>query len=100
MCLWYETHRLRMPRTLVTPSILILALWACPLDKTVGKEAIVLFAEGLGGHTLLQEAVVPQLEEDVLDNLGLLRRRRPAEVVKVDVEPLVGLGVLDVELVA
>ena len=38
--------------------------------------------------------------EDVLGNLSLLRRRRPAEVIEVAVEPLVDLGVECVVLVA
>jgi hypothetical protein len=59
----------------------------------------VLLAVGLRRHAFLEEAVLVQLQEDVLHDLGLLLRRGAAKVVKVDVEPLVRVGMLDVKLV-
>ena len=50
-------------------------------------------AERLDGLPLLDVPILPQLREDVLNNLCLLRRWRPAEDVEFDVEPIVDLFV-------
>lgn len=46
-------------------------------------------AEWLDGFALLDEAVVPELAEDVLGDLGLVRGRGAVEDIEVDAEPVV-----------
>lgn len=60
----------------------------------------MLVAIGLDRRSLLEEAVLVQLREDVLCNVGLLMRRRSAKDVEANIEPLVDFGMKLVVLVA
>ena len=60
----------------------------------------MLLAVWLFRGALLQEAFLVQLQEDLVDDLGLFRGGRAAKVVETNVEPVIDLLVLDVELVA
>lgn len=62
---------------------------ALSLNIAVGEEGRVGGAVGLGGLALLDEAVLPQADEDVLDDGGVLGGGRAAEDVEVEPEPVV-----------
>ena len=87
---------------LVTTSTRVAADAAVSLDESVGKELAVfgVGAEGLGGLTLLDITVLPEVGKDLLNNLGLLGRRGSAEGIKVDSEPVVNSLVKGVVLCA
>lgn len=85
---------------LVTSGVGVCAKRTFTLDETVGQEALVLFAIRLLGCLFSEVAVLVQLGEDVLGNLGLLCSGRPAEVVELNLEPVVDLLVDLVVLVA
>lgn len=85
---------------LVSSCILVTAQRALSLDEAIGQERVVCFAVRLHCCLFLQEAVVVELCEDVLSNLGLLGGRSAAEDVEANVEPFVDLCVKLVVLVA
>ena len=57
-------------------------------------------AEGLTGLTLLDEAVVPEILEDALDDAGVVVGRRAVEEVGLDTEPVVDTAMQGVVLCA
>ena len=110
---------------LVAARVVITATRTCALDEAVRQEGLVVVAEGLDRGALLEVVVVPQLGEDVLDDLRVVFRRCSTEVVTVmthsqwtnvgqgsrqscrgygalqrQVEPVVNILVLDEEAVA
>lgn len=70
------------------------------LDETVGEEAVAVLAEELLDGVGADVAVVVELPEDLLRDLGLLLGRGATEAVERDVEPLVNLLVQLVVLLA
>lgn len=78
---------------LVAAGAEVVAQAALALDEAVGEEGVVGRAVGLGGLALLDEAVLPEAGEDLLHDQRVLRRRRLAEDVEVDPEPLVDVAV-------
>lgn len=64
------------------------------------QKCAVDLAKGLGGHALLKPLVFPQLQEDLLDNLGVHVGAGPAKVVELDLEVVVDLLMQLVELIA
>ena len=85
---------------LIAAGVVVGALGAYSLHKSIGKESLVLLAIRLCGSALLKETIIPELHEDLLHNLGLLLGRGAAEVVKANLEPVVHFFVLGVELIA
>ncbi len=87
---------------LVSAGILIAAArpGTSALDEAVSEEGFVLLAVWLSRSPLLEEAVLVELQEGVLDNLGLIFRGCSPEVVEGNVEPVVDSLVFGVELVA
>lgn len=76
---------------LVSASTKVVTDAALSLDETISKELAVggVGAEWLCSLALLDEAVLPEIRKDLLDNLSLLLGRCSAEDVKVDSEPVV-----------
>lgn len=76
---------------LISTGAIVVADTALSLDESIGKELVVfgVGAEGLGGLALLDVIVLPEVDEDGLDNFGLLLGRCSAENVEVDSEPVV-----------
>ena len=64
------------------------------------QKALAVGAVWLLDGILLDEAPLVQVQEELLDNLGLLRIGSPSEVVEVYAEPLVDFGVDGVVVVA
>lgn len=54
--------------------------------ESIGQERLMSWTVGLNGRALLDEAVLPQLGENVLDNLGVLLRRGATIDIKRDRE--------------
>lgn len=50
-------------------------------------------AEGLAGLALLDEAVVPEIGKDALDNAGVIIGRGAVEDIGLDAEPVVDAAV-------
>lgn len=86
--------------TLVTSGVLISALRADTLYKTIRQESLVLLAEKLGHGFLNQEIVVVEIFEDILGDLSLGIGGGTAEVVESDIKPLVNVGMQFVIFVA
>ena len=59
----------------------------------------MLLAVWLRRDALLQKPVLVQLEEDALDDLGMRFGGGPAEVVELDIEPVVDGPMLGMEFV-
>ena len=70
---------------LVTPGAVGVAYGALALDEAVGEEGVVGLdgAEGLARLALLDEAVVPEVLEDLLDDGGVVGGGRAVEDIKV-----------------
>jgi hypothetical protein len=85
---------------LVTSCARGMADGALALDETIGQEGVVRLegAEGLACLALLDEAVVPEVLEDLLDDGGVVCGRGSVENVKVDAEPVVDAAVQGVVL--
>ncbi len=78
---------------LIAAGALVVADAAFAFDIAVGQEGFVCRAVGLGGLSLLDEAVLPEASENALDDGGVLRGGRAAKDVEVDPEPVVDVFV-------
>lgn len=85
---------------LVAAGVVVATARAGTLDKAIGQESVVDLAVGLRGDALIEPLVFPELQEDLLDNLGMEVGAGAAEVVEVDLEVVVDLLVQLVELIA
>lgn len=87
---------------LVTAGAEVVADAAFTLNVAIGQEGIVLGdgAEGLGGFAFLDEAILPELGEDLLGNAGVLVGGGAAELVEADAEPVVDILMKGVVLCA
>lgn len=83
---WVQTN-------LIATGTLIMAQTALPLNVAVGQERVVSRAVRLGRLALLDVAVVPQTDENVLDDRGVLIRRGAAKDVELKAEPVVDIFV-------
>ena len=87
----YELERVEQVAArvaLIAPRVVVAATGAGAFNKAIREEGFVVVAEGLDRRAFLEVVVVPELQEDVLDDLGVLVCRRPAEEVTVDRESL------------
>lgn len=73
---------------------------ALALDEAIGQEGVVRLegAEGLARLALLDEAIIPEVLEDLLNDGGVVCGRGSVEDVKVDAEPVVDATVQGVVL--
>jgi hypothetical protein len=76
---------------LVAAGALVMADGAFALDKSISQEGVVGLdgAVGTPGFALFYVAILEELGENLLDNVGLVIRRRAVEDVKVEAEPVV-----------
>lgn len=98
-----EVKRIKQVSTLVAliaSCVLVATERALSLDEAVSQESLMGLAVWLDSRSLLEEAVLVELGEDVLCDLGLLVGGSPAEDVEANVEPFIDLCVQLVILVA
>lgn len=84
---------------LVATGVVVATPGTGAFDEAVGQKGAMDLAERLRGDALLEPLVLPELQEDVLDDLGVVVGAGAAKVVELDLEVVVDLLVLFVELV-
>ena len=84
---------------LITTCVVIVTLRTDTIHVAVRQESLTGATVQLAHRVLFQILVVIELEEYVLRNIRLLRRRRTSKVVKTNLEPFIHLGMQRMVLV-
>ena len=84
---------------LITTCVVIVTLRTDTIHVAVRQESLTGATVQLAHRVLFQILVVIELEEYVLRNIRLLRRRRTSKVIKPNLEPFIHLGMQRMVLV-